>query len=129
MDMSLFLAALAASVGAMVLGGLWYSPMLFGTAWQRLLGPAEQPVRSAAVIYGCSFVLILLGALVFAGFIGPEPGLAFALGAGLSAGLAWAAGSLWIVYLFENRPLKLGLINGGYMIAQYTLFGLVFGLF
>lgn len=129
MDISTILAALAASTCAMIVGGLWYSPMLFGIAWQRLLGPSEQPTRSAVVVYCGAFVLILLGALVFAAFLGPEPDLTFALGAGVSAGLAWASGSIWIVYLFENKPLKLGLINGGYLIAQYTLFGLIFGLF
>ncbi|NJO13074.1 MAG: DUF1761 domain-containing protein [Gammaproteobacteria bacterium] len=48
--------------------------------------------------------------------------------AGLSAGLCWVAGSFGINYLFEQRSLRLFLINGGYHTVQYTLIGLVLGL-
>jgi len=48
-------AVLAAAVSSFVLGGLWYSPALFGPAWQRLserLGmpyPAHRPQFSLGV--------------------------------------------------------------------------------
>ncbi len=35
------------------------------------------------------------------------------------------AASLGINYLFERKPLKLFLINGGYFTLQFTLYGLV----
>jgi hypothetical protein len=38
------------------------------------------------------------------------------------------AGSFGINYLFEQRSLRLFLINGGYHTLQYTLIGLVLGL-
>lgn len=128
MEASTFIASGVASVLAMVLGGAWYSPALFGNAWKRLSAIPKDLQQNAAVTYGGAFILSLLGALIFGAFIGADPDLAFALGAGLSAGVAWAAGSLWISYLFEGRSFRLGLINGGYHIAQYTLYGLVFGL-
>jgi len=122
------IAAFVASIGAMLFGGLWYSPLMFEGPWKRLSAIPEDAQQNPASTYGGAFVLLLLGALVFGAFIGPSPSLGFALGAGVSAGVAWAAGSLWISYLFEGRPLKLGLINGGYHIGQYALFGLTFGL-
>lgn len=128
MDQSTLIAAFAAAFGSMMLGALWYSPVMFGTPWKRLVQNPEAKEPNAAIAYGGAFGLMLLGAVVFGAFIGVDPDLGFALGAGASAGLAWAAGSLWISYLFEARPLKLGLINGGFLIVQYTLFGLVFGL-
>lgn len=127
MTLSTLIAALVAAAVAMVLGGLWYSPVLFGNAWRRLTALEKDP--DPLMAYGGAFLLMVTGALVFGAFIGPEPSLALALGAGGSAGLAWAAGSLWISYLFEARSVRLGLINGGYHIAQYTIFGLVFWLF
>jgi hypothetical protein len=65
---------------------------------------------------------------VFALFLGPRPALGFALGAGFSAGLCWVAASFGINYLFERRSLALFLVNGGYHTMQFTLYGLVLGL-
>ncbi len=124
-----WLAVLAASVSAMMLGGLWYSPLLFEKPWRHLVAvPGKDKAGSPALIYGGSFLLMVAGAAVFHMFLGPSPDFAFAAGVGFSAGLTWAAGSLWISYLFEGRPAKLYLINGGYHIAQYTLYGIIFGL-
>jgi len=123
-------AVLAAGLSSMVLGGLWYSPMLFAKAWMRESGVSGEKARSAnmAVVMGTAFVLATIGAAVFAMFLGPKPAPAFATAAGLSAGLCWVAGSFGINYLFEQRSLRLFVINGGYHTLQYTLIGLVLGL-
>jgi hypothetical protein len=124
------LAVLAAAASAFVLGGLWYSPALFAKAWMREAGLSEAQARSGnpAFIFGGAFVLSLIAAFVFALFLGPAPALGFALGAGSSAGLCWVAASLGINYLFERKSLKLFLINGGFFTLQFTLYGLVLGL-
>ena len=81
------LAVLTAAAASFVLGGLWYSPMLFGKAWQRQTGLSDEQLRGGnmALIFGLSFVLSLAAALVFAMFLGPRPPLALGLGAGASA--------------------------------------------
>ena len=123
-------AVLAAGLSSMILGGLWYSPVLFGKAWSAASGVTEQQATSAnmAKIMGTAFVLAVIGAAVFAMFLGARPAPGFATAAGASAGLCWVAGSFGINYLFEQRPLRLFLINGGYHTLQYTLIGLVLGL-
>jgi hypothetical protein len=123
-------AVLAAGVSSMVLGGLWYSPVLFGKAWTAASGVTEAQQKSAnmAKIMGTAFLLAVIGAAVFAMFLGPRPALGFATAAGLSAGLCWVAGSFGINYLFEQRSMRLFLINGGYHTLQYTLIGAVLGL-
>lgn len=123
-------AVVAAAVASFALGGLWYSPALFGRAWQRATGLSDEQLESGnqAAIFGGSFVLALLGAWVFALFLGPAPAFGFATGAGFAAGLAWVAGSFGINYLFERKSLKLWLINGGYHVVQYTLFGVILGV-
>lgn len=130
MDGINFYAAGTAGVLAFVLGGLWYSPLLFGKQWLEATGltAAELPAGNPALIYGGGLLLSLLAAAVFALFLGPRPELAFAAGAGFSAGLCWVAASFGINYLFEGRPLKLFLINGGYHTLQFTLYGLVPGV-
>lgn len=125
-----YLAVLAATVSAFVLGGLWYSPLLFAKAWMAAAGITPEQTRRAgmAKVFGVSFVWSLLGALVFAMFLGPAPSLGLGIGAGFSAGLFWVAGSFAINYEFEQRPLKLLLINGGYHTIQYTLYGVILAL-
>ena len=91
-------AVLAAGVSSMVLGGLWYSPLLFGKAWSAASGVTEAQQKSAnmAKVMGSAFLLAVIGAAVFAMFLGPRPALGFATAAGLSAGLCWVAGSFGI---------------------------------
>jgi hypothetical protein len=124
------LAVLAAGASSMILGALWYSPLLFGKAWSAASGVSEAQAKSAnmAQTMGTAFVLAVIGAAVFAMFLGPRPAPTFATAAGLSAGLCWVAGSFGINYLFEQKSLRLFAINGGYHTLQYTLIGLVLGL-
>lgn len=123
-------AVLTAAVSSFLLGGLWYSPLLFGKAWQREVGLSDQQLASGnmALIFGLSLVLSLLAAFVFAMFLGPRPPLALGLGAGFSAGLCWVSASFGINYLFERRTLKLFAINAGYHTLQFTLIGLILAL-
>ena len=122
-------AVLLCGVSSLVLGGIWYSPLLFAKPWQRAAGLSDEQVKSGnmAVIFGGAFLLSLIAAFVFAMFLGRQMGLHAATLAGLSAGLCWVAASFGINYLFERRPLGLWLINGGYHTLQFTLFGLILG--
>lgn len=124
------LAVIVAAVSAFLLGGLWYSPLLFAKAWQKEAGLSDAQLKSSnkAVTFSLSFLLALISAFVFGLFLGPHPAMALALGAGFSAGLCWVAASFGISYLFEQKTLKHFLINGGYHTVQFTLYGLVFWL-
>jgi hypothetical protein len=125
-----WLAVIAAAIASFVLGGAWYSPALFGNAWMKASGMTEEKAKQAnmPVVFGVSFVWALLGAICFAAFIGPSPALGFAVAAGFATGLFWITGSYAINYQFEQKPLSLLAINGGYHTAQYTLYGLILGL-
>jgi len=122
-------AIVLAAVSAFVLGGLWYS-VLFRRSWQRAAGLSDEQVQGGnkALIFGGSFVLSLIAAFVFALFLGPNPSLALGLGAGFSAGLCWVAASFGMNYLFERRSARLFLVNGSYHTLQFTLYGLILGL-
>jgi hypothetical protein len=123
------IAVLLCAVSSLVLGGIWYSPMLFAKPWQRAAGLSDDQAKSGnmALIFGGAFVLSLIAAYVFAMFLGRNFGLGPAIGAGASAGLCWVGAAYGISYLFERRPLSLWLINGGYHTLQFTLFGLILG--
>ena len=113
-----------------MLGGIWYSPVLFAKAWQHDTGLSDEQLAAAnkGKILGLSFILSLLAAIVFSMFLGPDPSLAFGVGAGASAGIFWVAGSFGVNYLFELKPLRLWPINGSYHALQFVIYGLIFGL-
>jgi hypothetical protein len=125
-----WIAVIVAAVGSFLLGGLWYSPALFGKAWQREAGVTDDQLKNGnmAKIFGLALLLCLLASWMFATFLGPRPSLALGFGAGFSAGLFWVTASFGINYLFERRSLKLFFINGGYHTLQFTLIGGVISL-
>ncbi len=125
-----WLAVVAAAASAFLLGGLWYSKAMFLKAWQRGSGLTDDQMQKGhpGKIFGGAFVLSLVAAAVFALFLGPKPEFGFAVGAGGAAGLFWVASSFGINYLFERKNCTLFFVNGGYHTIQYTLYGVVLGL-
>jgi len=125
-----WLPSLLAAFSAFALGGLWYSPVLFGRTWQREAGLTDQQLQGAnkARIFGLSFILCLLAAIAFSMVITPEASFFMAFHSGVGVGLFWVATSFGVNYLFELKSFKLWLINAGYHTLQFTLYGLIFGL-
>lgn len=125
-----FIAVLIAALATFILGGVWYSPLMFKNAWLDGCGLTDIDLQNAAMgkVFTIAFILSFLAAFIFALFLGPRPELGFAVGAGFAAGLGWVATSFGISYVFEQRPLKLFLVNAGYHTVQFTLMGLILGL-
>ena len=122
-------AVLAAAVSAFVLGGLWYGP-LFKHAWCREAGidPEAKPKNHPATVFGTAFAAALVAAAAFAIILRPDPPLFIALHAGFLTGLAYVAMSFGINYAFAGRSFRLWLIDGGYHTLQFTLYGVILGL-
>jgi hypothetical protein len=121
------LAILAATVAAFLIGGLWYSPVLFGRAWERANGFSESPQASPKV-FAISFLLMLVMAVNLAMFLNDaKTTAAWGAIAGFLAGFGWAAMGLGVVALFERRSWKYSMINGGYLTVALTLMGLILG--
>lgn len=125
-----YLAILTATISAFVLGGLWYSPLMFGSAWMREMGFTEEALKAkgdVGRIMGVSFVLELIMAINLAAFIGPKVSLSFGAFAGAAAGFGWVALSFGVTYLFERKSLCLFFINAGYHGVAFTLMGAILG--
>jgi hypothetical protein len=124
-----WLAVIAAALSMFVLGAVWYSPLLFVKAWAKAAGLEIDYEKRGnfAVILGISFVLTLIMAANLAFFTAPLD-LGGTIAAAIAAGLGWAALSLWVISLFERRPLAYVLINGGYLTVGFVLMGLILGL-
>jgi hypothetical protein len=125
-----YFAVLVAALSTFVLGGLWYSPMLFGKAWMRInnFSDADLKTFSKARMFGWSFVFSLVMALNLAMFLNaPTTNTTWGMTAGALTGLGWVAMAIAIIGMFENKSWGYILINGGYMTAAFTVMGAIIG--
>jgi hypothetical protein len=125
-----YLAVLVAALSTFLLGGLWYSPMLFGKVWMRANNFTEADLQtfSKSRMFGWSFVFSLVMALNLAMFLGgPATNATWGMTAGALTGLGWVAMAIAIIGVFENRSGTYILINGGYMTVAFTVMGAIIG--
>lgn len=125
-----WLVIIVAAVSAFVLGGLWYSPLMFVKRWMKETGITEESTKNANMfkIFGLAFLLSLIASFFLAMFIGAEAGAGFGAMAGFMAGLGWVFTFMGISYLFESRTLAHFLINSTYSIVSLTIMGLIIGV-
>ncbi len=128
MDINI-LAVIAAALSSFLLGGLWYSPIMFLNPWNRAMQRSEDDREPhPARVFGLSFLFALLSAFLFAQLLGPAPDLRYAIHMGLIVGFGFVAACFGINYQFAGRPFSALFIDGGYHTAQFVLFGVVLGL-
>lgn len=123
-------AILVAAASNFVIGGLWFSPLLFGRAWMKANGFTEDDLKkgSPAVIFGVSFFFCLVMAANLAAFLAtPETTLTWGITAGVLAGLGFATLGLGVVALFERRPWSYIFVNGGYLTVSFAVMGAILG--
>jgi hypothetical protein len=125
-----WLGVAAAVAASFVIGSLWYSPLLFVKPWMRELGitPDKAQAGNMGLIFAGMFALRGLAAIAMSWMMGPQPGLHVGVAYGLLIGLFFAAGTLGVHYLFEQRTFKLWLINGGSNVVTFLAFGAILGV-
>ena len=126
-----YLAIVVGVVINMVLGALWYSPVLLGKSWMAAAGITAEDIearkgeqyRGYAVAVVVSIVLVFVLALLTRnlGIDEPLDGLVL----GLVAGIGLVAFSQAPNYSFEGRPLRLFLINLGYSVVGFAIIGVL----
>jgi hypothetical protein len=123
-----WLAIFVAAVSAFVLGGLWYSPLMFVKRWMKETGITEEKTKQTNMlkVFGLAFLLSLVASFFLAMFIGKSTA-GFGALAGFMAGLGWVFTFMGIIYLFESRSLAHFLINSVYSIVSLTIMGLIIG--
>lgn len=121
-------SVLVAALAGFVVGGLWYGP-LFQKPWMRLSGMTrEKGARtSMPLTFGGAYVLNLVGALGIAVILGDQGGIGIGAHSGAFAAFFFVATALGVIYLFEQRPFKLWLLNAGYQIVNFAAMGAIIG--
>jgi hypothetical protein len=126
------IAVLGAAVASMVLGALWYSPLLFGNAWMKASGMTKKDLEKAkAKGMGKSYFLSFIGAVVTAYVLAFVIRLAQvnSVGGGVKIGVL-----IWIGFvvpmmlgsvLWENKSKSFYFINVFYQFVNLILMSVI----
>jgi hypothetical protein len=122
------LAVVVAAIATFVIGGLWYSPVLFARPWMRVNGFSDADLRKGmGGIFTWALVFAVISAFNLAMLLA-TPDMTLVMGAfyGLLAGI-WVALGIATVAQFERRPWLYSAINGGYWLVSFAVMGAILG--
>jgi hypothetical protein len=128
-----WLAVLVAGISSFVVGGIWYSPGLFGNAWMKDNNFTQDDVKKGnkGKIFGWTLIFSLLMAANLAMFLvdstEKKTDISWGTIAGFLAGI-WTFCAIAIHSLFEKKTWRLILINGFYSVVALTLMGAIIGV-
>ena len=113
-----YLAVLVAGIANMIIGGLWYSPLLFGKIWVKLMNFVKNKMEEAKNRgMTKSYIIAFLGSLIMAYVLAHFVDYADAVNASGALQLAFW---LWLGFfvtvhlssvLWEGKSVKLYLLN------------------
>ena len=127
-------AVLAAAVAVLVLGWLWYSPLLFFKPWMRLRGMDPVAAMAGAKMPAGKLLIELVRCLVLAYVIARFTAL---LGVSSWMGAVHLGLFLWIGFpvillagsvLWENVPWKVAAIHAGDWLVKLLVIPIVVSL-
>ncbi len=126
-----YLAVLVAALASMVIGFLWYSPVLFGKPWTKLMGWSEKQMKEKSSQMGPAYLIMLVSSLVMAYVLAH---LVSYLGVKVWQDALMLAFWTWLGFiattglssvLWEGKPVKLYLINVGYSLADLIAMAMI----
>ncbi|MDO8660380.1 MAG: DUF1761 domain-containing protein [Candidatus Woesearchaeota archaeon] len=125
-----YLAILVSGVISMAVGAFWYSPAVFGRAWMKLSCFSNKQIAKAknkgmGSSYFAAFIAALVTSWIFAQIVeltGATTAIAGAL-VGFAVWLGFFATTLLSSVLWEQKPVKLYLINIGHYLVVLLITG------
>jgi Protein of unknown function (DUF1761) len=128
------LAVLVAAISTMIVGFLWYSPILFAKPWMREMGydpedkaRIKEMQKSAGPAYAGSFVASLISAFVLALFFHwlRVSGIHYGLVTSFHVWLGFVATVQFTDALFQKKSMKLFAINTGFQLLCFLAMGAI----
>jgi hypothetical protein len=129
-------AVLVAALATMVIGFLWYSPLLFARPWMVVMGndpndkaKLAEMQKSAGPMYAMSLVASVLSAAVLGKIIAiaTVDTALYGMKIGLAVWLGFVTTVQLTNALFSKQPVKLYAINTGYQLVCYLVMGAILG--
>jgi len=121
-------AVIVAAAVNMVVGAVWYSPMLFAKEWSKLVGRKMEDMRkNAGPGYAVTTVGALVQALILANVVGWANVTTAINGAmvGLWLWLGFVAVTQGVNTVFSGGRKKLWAINTGYFLVVLVINGAI----
>lgn len=124
------LGLLVAMVAHQVIGGLWYSPLLFSKAWMKAVGKTPDDFKDKKG-FVAGFVMSSLGGLVTAFAIAylicilHIEHLWGAIALALLINLGFVSSNRLVHAPFEFKPLSLVLISQSFDFVTYTVMAII----
>ncbi len=124
-----WLAIIIATVVNMVLGSLWFSPVLFQKRWMALRVGGPMSGTASPLLYVITAVGALVSAITLDWIIGLAGASSVGGGAiiGLYCGLGFVGPAILSDHLFNERPPMLYLIVAGFPVVGLLLMGAIIG--
>jgi hypothetical protein len=124
-----YLAVLLATLATMVIGFLWYSPILFGNVWMKQIGLKKEDMSGGGPLtYILTAFTALCGVFILSILFTmiSEQSIFSGMFLGLLIGISISA-KIGMNFLFENRGIGLYLITIGYHLVSYLISGIIIG--
>lgn len=136
MNFMLIVGLLLAVVANMVIGMTWYGPMLFGNIWMKLAGVTMNPndPNFKKEMQKCMLLSPLISltiALVMVCFM-TRMNIHSVISGALFGFTAWFGFIMPTMYndvLYGKKPVKLYLINVGYVLTSFVIMGAILAKF
>jgi len=122
------------AVATMVVGFLWYSPLLFAKPWMLSMGydpndkaGLDEMRKGAGKLYGAAFLASLAAAFVLGKIVVVTTVITVPYGmkVGFAMWLGFVATVQFTDTLFGRKPFRLFLINTGYQLVCYLAMGAI----
>lgn len=123
-------AVILSGVSYLILGALWYSPLLFGKQWIKLNGFTDEDFKTNKpmwMITLVSFLSACIASYLISLVLGPNPNPSFGAIVGACIALCWISMSKLTDVLFENKPFKLFLLHAGFDLTAFMIMGAIVG--
>jgi hypothetical protein len=126
-----FLPLLVTGVLIFMLGGLWYSPVLFAKKWVALQGKTMEEMQASGgaspgqyvQVFICGLLVSAVMAMVIAHM--PDPNAAHGVIAGVVLWIGFAAATSYGTALFSMKPKALWAIDSGFNLVSFILAGII----
>jgi hypothetical protein len=127
-------AVLVSALATMVVGFVWYSPLLFARRWTILMGYDPDDKAKLAEMQksaGPSYMLSLVASVLSAAALGKIIAIAtihtplYGIKMGLAVWLGFVTTVQLTNALFMRQPAKLYAINTGYQLVCYVVMGAI----
>jgi hypothetical protein len=130
-------SVLVAAIATMVLGFLWYSPLLFAKPWMLAMGydpddkaKIKEMQKGAGKNYAVSFLASLVSAFILGKIINAATvdTVLYGMKFGFAVWLGFVTTVQLTAKLFGKESTRLYLINTGYQLVCYLAMGAIIGV-